>query len=377
MIVIAGAGIGGLTLGCAMARQRRPFVIFERATQLQSVGAGIVLSHNAFRALAHLDLDQAVRAAGQELGAAAICDRRGRVLLHVRHVIAGGTVAMARSALQAVLLDAVRARAPGQGNVQTGQCVRGYRARPGGVTAELEGGGSVDADLLVGADGLRSAVRQAMRGLETLRYAGYTAWRGLADDIDLARVDRFTESWGPGHRFGIVPIGGRRVYWFAAADAPAGESDAGDPRPALLARFAHWHEPIAALIAATDPGRIVRTDIFDRPPVDGWVDGHVALLGDAAHPMTPDLGQGGCQAIEDAVVLADALAGQPEIPTALLNYQQRRLRRANGFVVRSRRFSRLAHMRSAPMRWLRDHALRAIPARVVTRGAVRDLDFRL
>jgi 2-polyprenyl-6-methoxyphenol hydroxylase-like FAD-dependent oxidoreductase len=379
LIVIAGAGIGGLTLGCALARRRRPFVIFERATQLQPVGAGIALFHNAFRALAHLDLEQAARAAGQELGEAAICDRRGRVLLgtQVRHVIAGGTVAMARSVLQAVLLDALGAGAPSRDSVQTGKCVRGYRARPGGVIVELEGGGSVDADLLVGADGLRSAVRQAMRGPETLRYAGYTAWRGLADDIDLARVDRFTESWGPGHRFGIVPIGGRRVYWFAAADAPAGESDVGDPRPALLARFADWHEPIASLIAATDPGRIVRTDIFDRPPVDGWVDGHVALLGDAAHPMTPDLGQGGCQAIEDAVVLADALAGQPEIPTALLNYQQRRLRRANGFVVRSWRFGRLAHMRSAPMRWLRDHALRAIPARIVARGAVRDLDFRL
>ena len=373
MIVIAGGGIGGLTLGCALARARRPFVICERATELRPVGAGIALSHNAFRALAHLGLDQAARDAGQELVEAAICNRGGKVIVSsvVREVVEGGTVAMARSTLQKVLLD--RLGSP----VSTGRRVTGYQQRPGGVTVELEGGDRMDAELLVGADGLNSAVRRTMRGDEPLRYAGYTAWRSLADDIDLDRTDRFTESWGPGQRFGIVPIGGRRVYWFAVADAPAGERDGGDPRPALAARFAGWHAPIEAIIAATAPDRILRTDIHDRPPIDHWVDGRVALLGDAAHPMTPDLGQGGCQAIEDAVVLADALAREPDVPAALASYQARRVARANSFVVRSHRFGQMAHVRSAPLRWLRDQALRAVPVKLTARSLARDMNFRL
>ena len=374
MIVIAGAGIGGLTLGCALARAGRPFVIFERAEQLRPVGAGIALSQNAFSALAHLELEQAARAAGQELTEAVICDQTGRALItsQVKQVAEGGsTVAMARADLQAVLLNALG------GLVETGRSVRAYRARPGGVIVEMEDGAEIKADLLVGADGLHSSVRRVMRGSEPLRYAGYTSWRALVDDVELPRADRFTESWGPGHRFGIAPIGPRRVYWFAVADAPAGEHDAGDPRPDLLARFAGWHAPVEALISTATPERIVRTDIYDRPPIETWIEGYVALLGDAAHPMTPNLGQGGCQAIEDAVVLGSALATRPDVPSALLHYQQRRLPRANSFVNRSWRFGQLAHLRTGPMRWLRDKALRAIPVKLTARAAIRDLQFRL
>ncbi len=372
MIVIAGAGIGGLTLGCALARMGRPFQIFERAPQLRPAGAGIALSQNAFSALAHIGLDQAARAAGQPLSEAAICDHTGRPLVHsTMDQFTNGSVAMARSDLQAVLLDALEA------SVDTGRAVRAYRARPGGVVVELEDGAEVKADLLVGADGLHSSVRQVMRGPEPLRYAGYTSWRALVDDFDLPQPDKVTESWGPGQRFGIAPIGHRRVYWFAVADAPAGETDPPDPRPGLQARFAGWHAPIEALIAAAAPGRILRTDIHDRPPIDRWVEGYVTLLGDAAHPMTPNLGQGGCQAIEDAVVLADALERSADVQTALLRYQRRRLPRANAFVVRSWRFGQLAHLRNRPMRWLRDHALRALPTGLTTRAATRDLRFQL
>jgi 2-polyprenyl-6-methoxyphenol hydroxylase-like FAD-dependent oxidoreductase len=385
MIVIAGAGIGGLTLGCALARAGLPFVIFERAEELRAAGAGIALSQNAFAALAHLGLEQTARAAGQEMREAAICDHHGRVLMssQVGHpgrppgkpaddkVVEAGTVAMARADLQAVLLTAL------EGEVELGRAVRGYRARPGGVVVELEDGAEVKADLLVGADGLHSAVRHVMRGREPLRYAGYTSWRALVEDVDLPREDRFTESWGPGQRFGIAPIGNRRVYWFAVADAPAGERDEGDPRAGLLDRFAGWHAPIAEMIEAAEPDRILRTDIYDRPPIDRWIEGYVTLLGDAAHPMTPNLGQGGCQAIEDAVVLASALARFGDVQPALLHYQKRRLARANSFVVRSWRFGQIAHLRTPTMRWLRDRALRAIPASFTARAAARDLQFRL
>jgi 2-polyprenyl-6-methoxyphenol hydroxylase-like FAD-dependent oxidoreductase len=389
MIIIVGAGIGGLSLASALRRMNRPFTVLERAPQLVAAGAGITLSPNALVALSHLGLADAARAAGRELGGGAICDRRGRVLLpvgdyegrakRVRYVGPapvqpgfGPTFALTRTDLQLVLLSGA-----GPGAVETGCEVTGFTPHAGGVRVALAGGRIIDGELLVGADGLRSAVRHGLRGDEPLRYAGTTSWRALVDDVELPAPDRFTESWGPGSRFGVVPLGPRRAYWFAVADAPAGERDPEDPRPQLRARFAAWHAPIDRLIAATPPDQIQRTDIFDRPPIDSWVHDRVALLGDAAHPMTPNLGQGGGQAIEDAVVLADALAHEPTIEGALARYEARRLRRANRFVVRSQRLGQLAHVQGRPLRWLRDRALRMIPQGFASRSLARELDFHI
>jgi 2-polyprenyl-6-methoxyphenol hydroxylase-like FAD-dependent oxidoreductase len=389
MIIIAGAGIGGLSLASALRRAGRPFTVLERAPQLVPVGAGITLSPNALSALHHLGLQEAVRAAGRELSGGAICDRRGRVLLPVGdlqprsrriHYVGpapvrpggGPTFALTRTDLQLVLLTGA-----GPGAVDTGCEVTSFIPHAGGVTVHLAGGRILEGELLVGADGLRSAVRRGLRGDEPLRYAGHTCWRALVDDVELPTPDRFSESWGPGSRFGIVPLGPRRAYWFAVADAPEGEADPEDPRPLLRARFAAWHAPIDRLIAATPPAQIHRADIFDRPPIDRWVQDRVALLGDAAHPMTPNLGQGGGQAIEDAVVLADALVREPLIEGALGRYEALRLRRANRFVVQSQRLGRLAHVQGRPLRWLRDHALRMIPQRLASRSLARQLDFHL
>jgi 2-polyprenyl-6-methoxyphenol hydroxylase-like FAD-dependent oxidoreductase len=391
MIAIAGAGIGGLVLAAALRRAGRAFTVLERAPALVAAGAGITLGPNALAALDPLGLASVVRAAGRELAGMAICDRRGRVLLglgeldgrrqRIRYVGGaparpglGSTLAITRTDLQLCLLSAA-----GPGAVETSAPVTAFAPHAGGVTVTVADTRTLEAELLVGADGLRSSVRRGLRGEEPLRYAGYTSWRGLADDVELPQFDHATESWGPGARFGIVPLGPRRAYWFAVADAPARGSDEPevDPRPALHARFAAWHAPIDRLIAATPPHAILRADVFDRPPIDSWVHDRVALLGDAAHPMTPNLGQGGGQAIEDAVVLADALVREPTIAGALARYEAQRLRRANRFVVRSHRMGRFAHVHGRPLVWLRDRALRLIPPRLAARSLARELDFRM
>jgi 2-polyprenyl-6-methoxyphenol hydroxylase-like FAD-dependent oxidoreductase len=373
MIAIAGAGIGGLTLGCALARRGRPFCIFEHASELRPAGAGIALSANAFHALAHVGLEERVRACGLELGVADIRDPQGNVLLSVRlqDLPGGGTVAMTRASLQQALLDVLGT------SIQTGCAVVGYQPEPGGVRVHLANGETIEAELLVGADGLHSTVRRAMRGEEALRYSGQTSWRALVNHAELADSRRFSESWGPRRRFGIVPVGAGRVYWFAVANAPAGERGVTDPRPDLEKGFTGWHAPIGDLIAATPPDSILRTDIFDRPPIDRWVDGRAVLLGDAAHPMTPNKGMGGCQAIEDAVVLADALQRETSIDAALTRYQKQRIVRANRFVVRSFRVGQLAHLGAPPLRWLRDRALSVIPRRLVASAVAKDFDFQL
>ena len=373
MILIAGAGIGGLTLGCALARLGRAFRIFERAPELRPAGAGIALADNAFRALAHVGLDARVRAGGEALAAAAICRPSGRAIGRFRSddLGLGSTVAMSRSRLQQALVEAL------DRDVETGRTVSGYEQAAGAVRVRFDDGEVIEAEMLVGADGLHSRVRREMLGETPLRYAGQTSWRALTRNDARVEPGHFTETWGPGRRFGIVPIGDEGVYWFAVADAPAGGRDAGDPREALQQMFAGWHAPIAALIASTTPAAVLRADIFDRRPVGTWVDRRAVLLGDAAHPMTPNLGMGGCQAIEDAVVLADAVGREPSIERALSRYQAARVSRANSFVERSRRMGQVAHVRSAPMRWLRDTAIGLVPARVAARSLARDLDFRL
>lgn len=375
MIVIAGAGIGGLTLGCALSRSKRPFRIFERAPKMRPVGAGIALSANALQALAHIGLAHQVRAAGHELAFADLCDSAGSVLLstRLRDLAPGGTVAMTRTALQQTLLAALDAP------VETGRAVVGYHAIPTGVRVRLADGEELDAELLVGADGLHSAVRRSMHGDEPVRYSGQTSWRGLVSGVELAHRDRVTESWGAGQRFGIVPVGPQETYWFAVADAPQALRDGPDPVSELRERFSGWHPPIDKLLAATPPGAVIRTDIVDRPPISRWVDQYAVLLGDAAHPMTPNLGMGACQAIEDAVILTDALAREADIHAALARYETRRIPRANSFVVRSFRFGRVAHVRTPALRWLRNRALtalRAVPPALLSLAARRDFTFR-
>lgn len=372
MILIAGAGIGGLTLGCALARAGLPFRIVDRAPDLRPAGAGITLADNAFRALAHIGLDARVRACGAQLGVAAIQRPSGRPItaIDTREAGLGSSVAMARTRLQQALLASL-----GQ-EVELGRDVVSYEQDEHAVRVRFADGGAAEGTLLIGADGLHSRVRTTMLGETPLRYSGQTSWRAIARAA-FVDPDRVTETWGASRRFGVVPIGGGDVYWFAVADAPAGGRDGEDVRDALARMFAGWHAPIEALIAATDPAAILRTDIADRAPVDRWIDGRVALVGDAAHPMTPNLGMGGCQAIEDALVLADALAREGETPAALAGYQARRLARANGFVERSRRLGQLAHVRPAALRWLRDAALGCVPRGVAVRALARDLDFRL
>lgn len=371
MIVIAGAGIGGLTLGCALARAGRPFRIIERSDRLRPAGAGIALSANALRALAYVGLDDIVRAAGHELSVAAICDPNGRALIEtpVRSIVPGGTIALERERLHHALQRALDVP------VILGKAVIGYESFADRVRVHIDDGETLDADLLVGADGLHSAVRRVMRGEEALRYSGQTSWRAIVE-VGTDQGDRFTESWGAGERFGIVPLGRRRVYWFAVMDASQGGRDAGDPRDTLRARFAGWHAPIDELLAATRPEAIIRTDIFDRPPINRWTDGRAVLLGDAAHPMTPNIGMGGGQAIEDAVVLAEAIAGEDTIEAALARYEAKRMARANGFVKRSYRVGQMAHLRARPLRWLRDHALQLIPLGLIARAMARDFNFQ-
>jgi 2-polyprenyl-6-methoxyphenol hydroxylase-like FAD-dependent oxidoreductase len=223
--------------------------------------------------------------------------------------------------------------------------------------------------VLVGADGLRSRVRGRLFGDERPRYAGYTSWRGVAPESELVPVGGGFESWGRGRRFGCAHVGGGRVYWFATRNAPEGGDDGpAGSRATLLEAFRGWHEPVEPLIRATEEDAILRTDIYDRDPLGKiWGEGRTTLLGDAAHPMTPNLGQGACQAIEDTVVLARCLRESGESAGALRRYEALRSDRTAAIVRRSRRIGWVGQLENPFLCRLRERALKLIPVEMQLR----------
>lgn len=359
-MLIAGAGVGGLTLGCALAQRGIEAEVYERAAELKPVGAGLSMQTNALLALRRLGLSEAVKAAGAVLTGVRFCDWKGQTLAEaslapIAAEFGEPMVVIHRARLHEILLEAM-----GPERLHLGRLATGFEQDAAGVTLTLADGVERGA-ALVGADGLRSVVRERLRGAEPLRYAGYTAWRGVCPLPAGGLADWGVEVWGPGMRFGYTPMGEGQVYWFATANAPAGEADGERPREELLRRFAGWAEPVGTLIASTPEAALLRTDIFDRRPIGAWSQGRVTLLGDAAHPMTPNLGQGACQAIEDAVVLAECLAETRDPAAAFARYEARRQARARWFVERSWAIGAVGQWEHGGLRALRDAGMRLTP----------------
>ncbi len=374
-ILIAGGGIGGLTAAIALRCAGFAVRVFERAPEIREVGAGLTLQSNAILALRRIGLEEAAVASGRVVERGSIRAPDGRFLSRadVREVsreVGAPSVAIHRATLQRLLLEAA-----GPGIVETGREVAGYEIRKDGVAVRFLDGSRENGSLLVGADGLRSAVRAQLLADGEPLYAGYTSWRGVTPERGPS-PNETSETWGAGRRFGIVPIERGRVYWFATLNTPAGGRDEpGQARAALLRLFGGWHPPIASLLEATPEEAILRNDILHRMPVSRWGEGRMTLLGDAAHPMTPNLGQGACQAIEDAVVLAGSLRDAADPIAALRQYEARRIARANGFVLGALRLGLIAQWENGTARWLRDRLVALTPASVMHRRLVGSLAF--
>ena len=266
---------------------------------------------------------------------------------------------------RADLLAVLRAALPDQ-VITLGASVSNVTQDAAGVTLTLADGRSARGDMLIGADGLHSVVRANLFGQQPPRYAGYTSWRGVVpfDATSLVAC----ESFGRGARFGMAPLRGGRVYWYATQSAPAGtQPPEGGWKPALLTQFEGWHAPIEALIAATDAAQILHLDIYDRPPLRHWSDGRITLLGDAAHPMTPNLGQGACQALEDAVALAQHLTASTDTIAALQAFETARIPRTTSVVRQARAIGAVGQWANPIACMLRDMLLKHVASRLQER----------
>lgn len=308
-ILIAGGGLGGLTLALELLAAGFEVEVYERAQALSEVGAGITLWENALKVMRHVGLSDALAAAGAPLGDAMFATADGQKVSDVGKSTYAPydptfeILGIHRADLQAILMDALP-----DGVVHLGRRVTGIMNHSDRAGLRFEDGGEVWGDLLVGADGIRSQVRAGLLADGPPRYAGYTCWRAVVDDWP-ERGPFLGEVWGQGTRIGLMGIGKGRLYWYATANTPQGRPKL-EPRAchtALRERFASHAWGIPDLIERTSPDAILRNDIVDRPPKRPWSRGRVVLIGDACHPTTPNMGMGAALAIEDGAVLTNAL----------------------------------------------------------------------
>jgi 2-polyprenyl-6-methoxyphenol hydroxylase-like FAD-dependent oxidoreductase len=372
--VIVGGGIAGVTTAIALRLAGIDAEVYEQAPEPREVGAGIGLGANAIKALRRIGLDERVLAAGDAWRTAELRDWRGRVLMredfarHERRLGAPATV-LHRADLLQILLSALPSD-----SVRFGHAFRGYRSTGDRVVAEFAGGERAEGDILIGADGLNSAVRARMHGPAPPRYAGYTCWRGVVP-FTYSRIPPglVAEIWGRGARFGVIRTGGERIYWFATLNAPP--VDPGAPLPPqkqlLTATFGSWAAPVPELLEATPESAILRNDISDRPPDRRWFVGRVLLIGDAAHPTTPNIGQGGGMAIEDAVVLARVLRSGCPPEACFARFVRERFGRTSAITRESRRFGWMGQWETPWLCGLRDSIMGAAPRRAAIRNLLK------
>lgn len=362
--IVIGAGIAGLATAVALQRRGHDVSVVEERRDTTS-GAGISIWPNALAALDRIGLGAEVRTAGGRISGGALRRPDGTWLRRPsadRMISALGEplVVVRRVTLRDILTAAL---APG--TVEYGVAAAEILTTTGPVTVRLADSSVRAADAVIGADGTHSRIAQHLNGPLRQRYAGYTAWRGVASyalDPDLAG-----ETMGAGIEVGHVPLGSEHTYWFATERTAEGGRSPDGELTHVRSLLAGWAEPLPSILAATSPADVLRNDLYDRAFARRWTSDCVALIGDAAHPMRPHLGQGGCQGIEDAAVLADFVDMCPDVATAFTRYADFRRPRVRALVRESRMVGEMVNLRPAALSGLASRATALIPEPLVVR----------
>ncbi|MFF4084025.1 FAD-dependent monooxygenase [Streptomyces sp. NPDC001777] len=374
--VVVGGGIGGLAAAIGLHRAGWRTTVVERGAGPDDAGAGISLHANGIRALDALGVGAAVRAAARPQYTGGTRTPDGRLLARMdgaalERELGTPIMGIPRAALHRLLRAALPA-----GVLVTGAEVTSVDRSDASRVRLAAGDAVLDADLVVAADGVNSRLRaQLFPEHPGPVHSGSTVLRAITESPVELNTD-FELTWGRGAEFGHIVFADGRAEWHAVFNSPAGVRHP-DPLAEVRRRFGDWHDPVPALLAATRPGAVLHHDVNELvTPLPSYAVGRVALLGDAAHAMTPNLGQGACQALEDAVSLAAALRAGPRVESALRRYDAERRPRSQSVARAARRAGRMGQQLSHPVAVaLRDAALRLAPSRVTVRAVLRHADW--
>ncbi|MCL6604824.1 MAG: FAD-dependent monooxygenase [Paenibacillus sp.] len=364
-IIIAGGGIAGLAAAVALHKLGHPVRVLESYPELKPVGAGLILAPNALDAVRRFspELADQMIAVGYSSDVYKIKNDKGSILSEVNiGKNFSPSYAISRPELYKLLLDMLP-----EGTVSFGCRAVRFQER---ITDEqvqlvLDSGEILAARAILGCDGVHSMIRGQLLPEIQPRYAGYTCWRGIVNDPELAHEvsHTFTETWGAKGRFGVVPLSGGRLYWFALYKAPFKDPAAITVTPEqLLSRFAAFHFPIPQLLERVTADSMIHTDLIDTRSLPQYAFGRVLLLGDAAHAMTPNLGQGACQALEDAAVLYECVQQYSTLPSAFKAFAQVRMPRCERIAETSWKIGQIAQLERPLLCRIRNTLMRFMPS---------------
>lgn len=370
--VIIGGGIAGLCTAIALRQIGIDVRVYERTKAFEPVGAGLSLWTNAIRTLRKLGLADQVIEAGSIFRRSEFRSPSGKVFQSGDlGALSEPNVCIHRAELHRVLASALP-----PDTLRLGMKCISVEQDAERVTVHLANGETDQADFVIAADGFRSAIRQQLFPTTRINYDNRISWRGVAETQDGMTPDIAYQTWGRGQRFGYMCVDRKHVYWFAVINLPEGQTPpAGERKDFLRQRFLGWHDPIEHMMDRTAADNIVETGIYDIDPLERWSRGRITLLGDAAHAATPDMGQGGCMAIEDAVVLARSLSQEQDLTSALNRYETERKPRTTWIMNQSRSIGRITQLNNPLLCTFRDFILSVVPDAVTRRQLHKAINY--
>ena len=376
-ITIVGGGIAGLTTAIALNKAGFSTTIFEAAPEVKAVGAGLALAANAMKAFQKIGIAEDVIAEGRILPAFLLLDQQGKQLaktnseaLSKKYGVDNFTIH--RADLHRVLLSKLD-----PSTVHSNKRIVDITTHGERTVLTFQDGSTHEAEVLVAADGIHSPIRKKLLPESKERYAGYTCWRAIIDNTKL-QITESSETWGNNGRFGIVPLAHNKIYWFACINAKAQDEKKKAFRVAdLAAHFKDFHAPIPQILQETKDEHLLWKDINDLQPIHQLAFGNIVLIGDAGHATTPNMGQGACQAIEDAIILADELSKTDNVTAAFKAFEKRRIQRVHRIVNTSWTFGKIAHIENTLLISARNFLFRHIPASINEKQVqvVYEVDF--
>lgn len=358
---ILGGGIAGLTTAIALKQKGFEVEIFEAAPQLKPVGAGLGLGANAIKALQALSIDKPIIAAGRKLPTFSFYNHKGTLLNTTDSQLLSQKYGLDNFAIHRAALHTQLLAQLANTSIHLNKKAIGYIQNGTTTTVRFADGSTHNTQCLIVADGIHSAIRQKLLPAVQPKYAGYVCWRGVVEGSEI-ELNEASETFGPKGRFGLVPLANNQLYWYACINAPQNST----VYPSytvedLKQHFAGYRNPIQKVLEKSAAIKLLFGDISDLPPLEKFAFGTILLIGDAAHATTPNMGQGACQAIEDAVVLADELGKTHNIQTAFTNYENRRRARTRYITLQSRKIGQVAQWQNPILGAIRDTLMKSLP----------------
>lgn len=353
---IIGAGIGGLTTALTLKKRGLNVNIYESSAEIKPVGAGIILANNAMQVFQKLGIQDKIEEAGNKISFMKITDDHLNPLSvanlsEYEQKYRVSNIAIHRGELQKILANEI-----GFDNINLSKRLSKIEKNTL-FKLTFEDNTTIESKIVIGADGIKSVVRNQLFEKSILRNPNQICWRGICEiDLPGKYHNELNEAWGKGKRFGFVKISDKKVYWYALANS----RKVGD-EVNLTEFFNEFHIDILNIISGTKKEQIIITEIIDLKPIDKWQGENVCLIGDAAHATTPNLGQGACQAIEDAYVLGKLLDNGLEIQNTFTEYENLRRKKAHTIVNTSWTVGKMAHIENSFGIWLRNFAMKNIP----------------